>query len=496
MNEKRMREEAFSRILLRGAAMCALLICVLFLMVVVTGCGTKKNQTQEEQHPQTESIVKEEPVTEECGVGNLIEDQTFDVTLQPFGQVTFASYEPDTSENPLADATFCIEQDGKVLTRLPSVTEDNVNSEMFDAVEAVSFLDYNYDGYDDIILIISYYLGAGPQAATPHSTIRYYLGSGDGTFTYQEQMSLDATSALAEITIKTAKDFIGYKKVADETDYSGIYTDTQGTDDIYSELEVKKQSDGSYLFSMGLYRLTTIEGTAKQNGNILYFNGTDASGNPIEGYITITEEKAVATFTNSTWVYIKNGDVYEFPSGKIEKIALEPWQEAYIQYLQQDSDVAGQDGYTLINMSADEIPQLVEVGNCEASGCRIVHFADGKVHVTQLGRLNFTYIPNGNLLCNSDGNMDTYYDLVYSIIDGEMTLIAQGYYGAKDNSNLKFDSEGNPIYQYEWNGVEMSKEEYAKELNRIYDTTKAVGYAYDNLYSVEEVIEMVEEYQK
>lgn len=397
MDEKRMREESFSRILLRGAAMCALLICVLFLMVVVTGCGTKKNQMQEEQHTQTESIAKEEPVTEEYGVGDLIEDQTFDVTLQPFGQVTFASYEPDTSDNPLADATFCIEQDGKVLTRLPGVTEDNVNSEKFDAVEAVSFLDYNYDGYDDIILIISYYLGAGPQAATPHSTIRYYLGSADGTFTYQEQMSSDATSALAEITIKTAQDFIGYKKVADET------TDEQ---------------------------------------------------------------------------------------------SLEPWQEAYIQYLQQDSDVAGQDGYTIINMSADEIPQLVEVGNCQASGCRIVHFADGKVHVTQLGRLNFTYIPNENLLCNSDGNMDTYYDLVYSIIDGEMTLIAQGYYGAEDNSNLKFDSEGNPIYQYEWNGVEMSKEEYARELNRIYDTTKAVGYGYDNLYSVEEVIKAIEGYHK
>ena len=366
MDEKRKREEVFSRILLRGAATCALLICGLFLMVVVTGCGTKKNQPQEE-HTETEPVTQKEEYTQ---------------------------------------------------------TEPIIQEEQHTQTESIK---------------------------------------------QQEP-------------------------VADETDYSGIYTDTQGTDDIYSELEVKKQSDGSYLFSMGLYRLTTIEGTAKQNGNVLDFNGTDASGNPIEGYITIIEEKAVATFTNSTWAYIKNGDVFEFPSGKMKKTALEPWQEAYIQYLQQDSDVAGQDGYTLINMSKNENPLLVEVGNCEASGCRIVYFVDGKVHVTQLGRLNFTYIPNENLLCNSDGNMDTYYDLVYSMIDGEITLIAQGYYGSKDNSNVQFDSKGNPIYQYEWNGVEMSKEEYGEELNRIYDTTKAVGY--DNLYSVEEVIEMVEEYQK
>ena len=281
MDEKRKREEAFSIILLRGAATCALLICGLFLMVVVTGCGTKKNQVQQEQHIQTESMTQEEPVAEENGMGALIEDQTFDVSLQPFGQVTFASYEPDTSENPLADAAFCIEQDGKVLTRLPGITEDNVNSEMFHAVEAVSFLDYNYDDYDDIILIISYYSGADSKAATTHSTIRYYSGNEDGAFSYQEQMSLDATSALAEVTIKTAKDFIGYKKPNGET--------------------AKEQS-------------------------------------------------------------------------------LEPWQEAYIQYLQQDSDVAGQDGYTLINMSKDESPLLVEVGNCEASGCRIVYFVDGNGH--------------------------------------------------------------------------------------------------------------------
>ena len=79
MDEKRKREEAFSIILLRGAATCALLICGLFLMVVVTGCGTKKNQVQQEQHIQTESMTQEEPVAEENGMGALIEDQTFDV---------------------------------------------------------------------------------------------------------------------------------------------------------------------------------------------------------------------------------------------------------------------------------------------------------------------------------------------------------------------------------------------------------------------------------
>lgn len=173
---------------------------------------------------------------------------------------------------------------------------------------------------------------------------------------------------------------------------------------------------------------------------------------------------------------------------------LEAWQQAYADYLLNDSDAAAQEGYTLITMSDDEIPQLVEVGIDEATGCRIIYYAKGEVHSAQLNQLYFSYIPGENLLCNSEGLMDTYYDLVYSIVDGEMTLIAAGYYGAEDNSNVQFDAEGNPVYQYEWNGVEMSKEEYEDELFSVYDTSRAVSYDYSSLYSVDEMIEVIEKY--
>lgn len=173
---------------------------------------------------------------------------------------------------------------------------------------------------------------------------------------------------------------------------------------------------------------------------------------------------------------------------------LEAWQQAYADYLLNDSDAAAQEGYTLITMSGDEIPQLVEVGIDEATGCRIIYYAKGEVHSAQLNRLYFSYIPGENLLCNSEGLMDTYYDLVYSIVDGEMTLIAAGYYGAEDNSNVQFDAEGNPVYQYEWNGMEMSKEEYEDELLSVYDTSRAVSYDYSSLYSADEMIEVIEKY--
>lgn len=268
--------------------------------------------------------------------GEQIAEQTFDLNLEPIGEVTFASYLPDDSGNPLADVVFLIEKDGKILSQLPGVSEDNVNTEMFCQVEAVNFSDYNYDGCDDIILIISYYLGAGPQAATPHSTIRYYTGSETGEFTYEKEMSQNATITLAEITIKTAKEFIGFDGTrgnvqfdTEETDFSGVYTDTMGTDDIYSELILVKREDGDYNFEIGLHRLTSIGGKAMQDGDKLHFVGIDASGEPIEGDVVISGESATATFTNSTWAYIENGDTYTFPNGKLE---IDELPEDYLDF--------------------------------------------------------------------------------------------------------------------------------------------------------------------
>ena len=79
------------------------------------------------------------------------------------------------------------------------------------------------------------------------------------------------------------------------------------------------------------------------------------------------------------------------------------------------SDTEGQQGYTLIYLDNDDIPELVEVGKSEASGVRIVNYSNGSVHVNGLSRLYFTYIEGKNLLCNSDGLMDSYYDYIYLI---------------------------------------------------------------------------------
>lgn len=273
-----------------------------------------------------------------------------------------------------------------MLLELRGVFEDNCRSnDVFNHIEAVSFLDYNNDGYDDIIIICSYTQALG-SVSTEHSEVRYYSGRENGDFLYEEQMSLDASSALADITVRTAKEFIKEGKIA---------------------------------------------------------------------------------FDKS-------------------------WQNAYIEYLQQDSDIDNLEGYTLIYLDNDEIPELVEVGKYEARGCSLVNFFNNNINSAQLDRLNFTYIERENLLCNSGGLMDSYYDLVYSIIEGKLTLTAKGNYGAEDNSNIQIDAEGNIVYQYMWNDVKMSRDEYKKMLDSVYDTSKSrSGYDREELYSLDEMISLI-----
>ena len=42
------------------------------------------------------------------------------------------------------------------------------------------------------------------------------------------------------------------------------------------------------------------------------FTAMDSAGNPISGIITVDDDVAKVTFTNSTWEYLENGTTYEY----------------------------------------------------------------------------------------------------------------------------------------------------------------------------------------
>lgn len=158
---------------------------------------------------------------------------------------------------------------------------------------------------------------------------------------------------------------------------------------------------------------------------------------------------------------------------------LEEWRSIYLQYL-DNQEQGGPCTYALIYVDEDDIPELVIDTGVEASGCRILTYHDGVVDELQTMRLNFTYIEKANLLCNADGNMGRYYDSVYSIRDGKWVYIDGGVYGDGPDG-IQYDDDGELICVYNWNGSDVSEEEYHRQLETVYPTQRA---GYPNQYYI------------
>ncbi len=146
----------------------------------------------------------------------LIEDQSFQVSLAPVGDVFFASYLPNTAEIPLADVSFSIIKDGWEITRLYGVYSENIReTEVFNKIEAVSFADYDEDGIADIIMILNY--SPVSDRNTSYSEVRVYKGEyedysyGDYYYfqRYQQEISETLTAELSEKTISAVLDYLG-----------------------------------------------------------------------------------------------------------------------------------------------------------------------------------------------------------------------------------------------------------------------------------------------
>ena len=100
-------------------------------------------------------------------------------------------------------------------------------------------------------------------------------------------------------------------KQAEKEDVSGIYTDKQGTADVYSQMTLALQADGTYAVEISIYRTTELEGTAVWEGDTLRFTGEDPY---VLADISVTGSKAeVMVITDAAGVLA--GDVYSFPDG-------------------------------------------------------------------------------------------------------------------------------------------------------------------------------------
>ncbi len=135
----------------------------------------------------------------------MIPEQSFDVTLDDWGEVTFMSCKPPSQQ--YEDTSFFIVRGDQILYKFPDSAKGYVG--LFDSVGAVAFRDINDDGKDDIVIIINYITGAGPQGMIPRPTARIFL-AGENEFYFAEDMETDVAKNIMEedMTIETICNYL------------------------------------------------------------------------------------------------------------------------------------------------------------------------------------------------------------------------------------------------------------------------------------------------
>lgn len=129
----------------------------------------------------------------------VIPEQSFDIFLDDWGDVTFVSCKP-VNDTLFEDASFFLIRDNQILYKFPYLFENNNTRNyigIFDSVGAVAFRDINDDKKDDIIVIVYYISGAGPTGMVPRPGVRIFL-AGENDFYLANDMITDIEMNIGE----------------------------------------------------------------------------------------------------------------------------------------------------------------------------------------------------------------------------------------------------------------------------------------------------------
>ena len=117
------------------------------------------------------------PSEEKLDESWVIIEQSFEVDLNDWGEVRLVSYLP-TYNTLWEDVSFVLAKDNQIVYHFPAYFENNSTEN--DSVEAVGFQDIDGDGAKNVIVIVNYVTGAGPQGMIPRKTIRIFSSQNKG----------------------------------------------------------------------------------------------------------------------------------------------------------------------------------------------------------------------------------------------------------------------------------------------------------------------------
>ena len=157
----------------------------------------------------------------------------------------------------------------------------------------------------------------------------------------------------------------------------------------------------------------------------------------------------------------------------------EGWKQAYLSCVEECKGRHPNDSewlsFWLVDIDGDAIPELYIDEGSTAAGSNLYIYNDGQAKSVSMWSGGLMYQKGANRFVDTGGNQGYYHTIFYAIQDGEIVQL-----GRSDLTQLP--DENNEIKEtYSWNDKEVSKEEYDKETDALFDFKKATGVYRDQL---------------
>lgn len=295
------------------------------------------------------------------------------------------------------------------------------------------------------------------------SAVNYY--DDDGKLVYCESYAYYENGLLCSTTLHS----VNYS--SDGTFYTG---------DEYTFLYL--YDDDGNLQDKVLDALTIDDWFDRDTGEIILDYEFDSEGNSNE--ITIYPETESIEQEKYGVDPEKTEKIYE-SAAIIPTSSGNGWASAYLRDVFADDEPTDMTTCRFIYVDENPQPELWMDYGYGYAGAEIYTVDNGITDKIYLSHGFAYWIEKGNLLLVRGGHMDNYYDEIYKIEDGKFVTLAAGDYGAEDNSNIQLDENGYPIYDYYWNGMKTSEDEYERQLTDAFDMSMAVN-TYQNIYTYDQ----------
>ena len=181
-------------------------------------------------------------------------------------------------------------------------------------------------------------------------------------------------------------------------------------------------------------------------------------------------------------------------------VEAEEWKQAYIDWVNGWITKSNLATFQLFDLNGDAIPEIVAFGSDMSEGAEVATWGVGTVQTIPLDRMEAHYIPGGNVIDNSGGMSEDWYDTIYKIQDGQWVQIGNGTYSVPgpDEPDIPMEDEnGNYNFiNFKWKGTPMSKEDYQQQVKKLIDLDNAVFMDGENnsAVSVSEIVSQIENY--